>query len=538
MIHVEEAPAAVDRRLARRVSAKEAAERLVERVGRALEGRWLLCAALLTLLYIPWVLLEAHAHLLSNDEIYTFHIAQQPTVRQMVLLAREVDLHPPLHYALQREALHLALPRWLGSRLPSMVAGWLMTLAVFRLSSRRLGTVLGMVGALFVWVSPAMDWAWNNRPYMLWLCGLALLMLAYERATSPFRRWPSVAAVFGAGALMCASHLIGVACVLPFLVAEGARYRRERRRDGWLWAALLIPAVLGAGCFYQIRHLQENSFPIAHLPSFGMGINDYRAMVTEFFFLLSVCAVVGCYLSVRRVESPRTMHLRREEAVLVAGLIVLPALLMAVGWVLQLQYWTRYSLCAVPALALLIPWMVYRRAQNPRFFAVLLVLAMTGDVAGRMVSDSAVQGTQSAGLYQTGRQPLRLSQLDKDLPIVDANPMTFTEMSDREPKSIADRVFYLTDRDEALRYSGYTLFENEGKIHALLDLPSQTAAYRDFAGTHPRFYMVGRYDREEEWLPRQLVDSGAEVQYLGKFVSSYDDDDLYLVDMGDAAKGR
>jgi hypothetical protein len=29
--------------------------------------------------------------------------------------------------------------------------------------------------------------------------------------------------------------------------------------------------------------------------------------------------------------------------------------------------------------------------------------------------------------------------------------------------------------------------------------------------------------------PRKLVDSGANVNYLGKFVSSYDNDDIFLV---------
>ena len=531
MIHVEEATAA-ERWRSRRDVAMQGLHKLVEGAGRALEGSTLLCLGLLTLLYVPWGLVEAHAHLLLNDEIYTVHIAQQATWRQMLWLAREIDLHPPMHYVLQREALLLGLPRWLGSRLPSLVAGWLMSVALFRLGSRRLGNVMGMVTVLFVWVSPAIDWAWDNRPYMLWMCGLSLLMLAWDRAISPFRTWRSVAAVFGAGLLMTSSHLIGVACLLPFALAEGTRFWRERQTDWWLWLALLSPASIGAGYFYQIRHLRENSFPVLHLPSLGMGEDVYRAMVTQFFFLLSMSTVIWCYLGWRREEGSgrrRRLRMRPEEAVFLAAMIVLPALLMVVGSVLKVQFWARYGSCGVLALGVVIPWMIQGRVGPFRAFGTLLVGVMLGNVVYRMATEFPVQGTDAPGYHQMGRQPILLSGLDARLPIVDASPMIFTEMSDREPPAIASRVFYLTDRAAAVRYSGYTLFENEDKIRRLMNLPSQTAPLGQFLRTHRQFYLVANYDSEQDWLPRKLVDSGVELRYLGKFVSSYDYDDLYLV---------
>jgi len=94
---------------------------------------------------------------------------------------------------------------------------------------------------------------------------------------------------------------------------------------------------------------------------------------------------------------------------------------------------------------------------------------------------------------------------------------------------MARRVFYLTDREAALQYSHYTLFENEDKIRRLLQLPSQTEDLQKFLAEHPRFYVVGDYDRPEVWLLRKLAADGVPLDYLGKYESTYESTDLYLV---------
>ena len=107
--------------------------------------------------------------------------------------------------------------------------------------------------------------------------------------------------------------------------------------------------------------------------------------------------------------------------------------------------------------------------------------------------------------------------------------MTFVEMSDRESPEIARRVFYLTDRDAALQYAHYTLFENEDKIRSLLGLPSQAEPLHEFLPDHTAFYVVGDYDRPEIWLLRKLAADGMRLDYLGKFESTYESNDLYEV---------
>src|ERR1019366_7641814 len=62
---------------------------------------WLLCAAIS--LFCGWGRLNAMVtRHLDHDEIFTFYIAQAPTLRQLFKLSHIVDLQPPLSYLLVR----------------------------------------------------------------------------------------------------------------------------------------------------------------------------------------------------------------------------------------------------------------------------------------------------------------------------------------------------------------------------------------------------------------------------------------------------
>lgn len=330
--------------------------------------------------------------------------------------------------------------------------------------------------------------------------------------------------------MMVSDHLIGVACLAPFAVGEAVRLYRRRRADWVLWLCLFTPSLLGLGLFYQIHHLRTNSFPVQNMPSFMLAWNTYGELLNDFFFAASICILALAFMPHAR-ESPslRRKSLRVEELAMLWALALLPMMTLIAGAILHIQFWRRYGFCAIIGVAILVPWMITYRSRVPKTLSVFIFFALLASVIEKASTEWTVVGTESAGLFQTGRVPMHLQDLDRSLPIVDASPMTYMEMSDREPAEIVSRVFYLTDYKAALRYSGYTLFDNEAKIRQILELRSHTARLREFAAEHPKFYMVAAYPSTDDWLPRKLADSGANVDYLGKFVSSYDNDDIFLV---------
>ena len=498
----------------------------IERLGEWIERTSWAAPALLLALYVPLVIVEAHSNALSNDEIYTVHIARAPTLGRMLWMARETDLHPPLHYLLQRLVLHLPGPPWLISRLPSMIAGWVMTMTVFRMTARRLGALLGVVSVAAVWSTPALRFFWLNRPYMIWLALLALLIAAWGRASVPGRSLWRLVVVFCLSALMISDQLIGIACLLPFVLAEMVRARQSGRLDWRLLLALLVPSLVGAGYFYQLRHLSQNSFPGSQLPTVGWALGVYNALVTQTFFLLSVSMLLTVFLGadwrLRRTDQSdrRDKRLSLPEWTLFLGLLATPLLLMLIAAVLGLPYWERYG-----SFAALWTGGNAAVAAAPARATVAPAFDSTGagvheePALARLVADWGPVHAEQGSLATSRRPRLALSALDHSLPIVAANPMTFNEMADREPQAVTNRLFYLTDREAAKRYSGYTLFENENKIVAILGLPAHAEAREQFLATHSRFYLVANFNSDAQWLPSWLADHGARHE-LSRKVSS------------------
>jgi hypothetical protein len=502
-----------------------------------LDGNRMLCVGIICACLVPLVVLESHAIPLGNDEIYTVHIAQQPSLRSMAALAREIDLHPPLHYVAQRFALKTGLPRWMASRLPSLLGGLAACIALFWWTSKRLGNLYALAAVGMLWLTPVLDYAWNNRPYMMWIGWLCLLLIARDVAVRAVRpRW-AVPLVFLVTLAMVMTHMIGIACIGPFLAAEYFRSKRVGRIDWPLLAAFTLPALGGLGFFYQFRHFADNSFPSVHLPSISLATDIYNIVVGNTAWVISGCLMVGLIifgrdpkrLPLAAMTNPdvRQRRFGPEEIALLFSLLALPLALLLVADVLHVQFWVRYGLASTPAWAVLSVWMIARRLPATRMVAMLLVIATTGYMVRRMVLEHRPAG--NAGTIDGGRRPIPLKTLDPSLPIVAASPMTFVEMSDREPLPIAQRVFYLTDRAAALEYSHYTLFEGEGKIRQLLNLPSQTEDFETFFAEHPKFYIVGDYQRPEVWLLHKLAADGTNLDYLGKYESNYESDDLFLV---------
>ena len=512
--------------------------RIVEAIGGAIENNRWLAVSLLVAVYVFLALLEGHAMPFTNDEVYTIHIAQAPTYKRMLWMSREIDLHPPFHYLAQRLFLHIPGPLWLISRLPSMISGLVVTLVLFWMIAPRLGNLLGMLSAALPWTGPLAMFAWQNRPYMIWMLFLVLLIATWKKAISEDRKGWHVGAVFLLAALMVSNLLISILCLGAFMVAELVRWRARGRTDILLWLALTAPMLIGLGYFYQMRHLGSNSFPFWQIPSLGWGERMYIAMITQMFFLLSVSLAVTGFLGKRRRNvammepEERPLQLPLVEGVLYWSLILVPVLLMFVAVFAHIQFWERYGSSAIIGFACVIPWMLYRRVRDLRLITTLMVIWFLGTTVQLAIEDGTIKDNDRPAFFQIGRKPIWLGQLDPKLPIVDASPMTFTEMSFREPLAISSRVYYLTDRNLADKYSGYTLFENEDKIREILDLPSHAEDMTKFLSEHDRFYMVATYQRGTDWLPRAFADMGIKMDYLGKFVSHYGDEDLFMVTTG------
>ncbi len=500
-----------------------------------IESHQRLCMVLLALLYVPMALVEAHAHPLRHDELFTWGISRAPTVASMIQRIHAVDLNPPLSYLLERFSLLLPGPRWLLARLPSMAAGLLASEMIFLIFARRLSNLFGIFALSIFWVSAYVEYSWQNRPYMLWLAALCVLLFAWqERADFPRRRYmPGL--MFAAATLAAASHFLAVLSLLPFLGA--AVFSSRRRSVDWLGLLSIgVPTAVALAidltASSQASSIRRVLYPPDFLPRIDTVGWMYVEMVLYFGIAVFACVMVRAFLPVRhgpQLAYARSQRPEAREIALFAGLTLQGLLVAMVFSFRQVAFFPRYGIASVLGVAGLLTWFFYRRVGRAAEIATLLAFGLILATVARTAVDLFVFDVNgNPGSDITGPRP-PLAASTSNLPIVAASGLTFVEMNDRETAPTRARTFYLTDHDAATRFAHATLFENEADVQEALGLHGNVTPYHAFLEQHTHFFVIGTYTYPEDWLLRKLDADGATLIYRGKIRSTYKDDDLYEV---------
>jgi len=508
---------------------RQRTEAVMSALAAYLDRNTLLCLALMVVSSLPVSVLVAHITPLDSDEIYTYSIAQQPTVGKLIQLSRLIDLHPPLHYLAVREALKLPLPHWLGARLPSIIALQLAMICVFWLLKRQFGNAVGLLGTSVLWFSAATEFSWNDRPYALWLFFLSLAALLWTVCVEEDRkRWHVVAlsvAAFG----MTLTHMLGLTCLLPFFLAEAVRYARRGRADWPVWLALFLPCLMVFAYAYQIQGMSPNSFPARYLPSFDQAVGSYERLASDSVYALIGAVFAASLLKTRASAEehiPKSFH--REHWVLAWTLLFMPAVVELAARVHTFQFSYRYGIAGTLGIALLGAFAAARFVPAARIAGAMLLLGLFIGGVARYQLDFQPPDPEVA-FDLTGLNATQLESLDARFPIVVAAAEDFTVLNYREPPEIAQRLYYLMDFDSAKKYSGQTTFEDEVRTIPLLGLKGKAEPLLSFFAEHPSFYLVSTYTSTHEWLTRYLIDHGAHLDLRGKFVREAAANDIFFV---------
>ncbi len=494
-----------------------------------------LCMIFILLLYVPMALVEAHAHPLRHDELFTWGISRASSLAIMQQRIHAVDLNPPLSYLLERFSLLLPGPRWLLARLPSMVAGLVASEMIFLVFARRLSNLFGIFALSVFWVSAYVEYSWQNRPYMLWLAALCVLLFAWEERAEYPRRKSMLWLVLAAATLVAASHFLAVLSLLPFI---GAAFFKGRRRSVD-WAGLVavtLPTVLALAldltASSQARSVRRVLYPPDFLPRVDTVGWMYVEMFLYFGIAVFACVVVRAFLPVRhgpQMADVRSSRPDAREIALFAGLTVQGVLVALVFTVRQVAFFPRYGIASLLGVAGMLTWFFYTRVARAAEIATLLAFALLLATVARTAVDLFVfDSNGNPGSDITAPRP-PLAASTGHLPIVAASGLTFVEMNDRETAATRARTFYLTDHDAAKRFAHATLFENEADVQEALGLHGNVDPYSDFLKRNPHFFVIGTYTYPEDWLLRKLDADGAILIYRGKIRSTYKDDDLYEV---------
>jgi hypothetical protein len=535
-------------------------------------------------LFCGWIHLKTVASRpLDHDELYTFYIAQAPSLKQLLALTRTVDLHPPLSYVLIRTSFAIfGISAW-ACRLPSVLAFFLASAVLFWLVKRILSSVYATVALLFFWSVPFSYHADEARPYSLVLCFTALMLASWYRAiddsdfapTSSSRRFTLLALTAGGFGLLL-SHVLAVLPYCLFFAAEVVRFWIRRKTDWRLWLALLVPAISG------ITYL-----PLLHIHSGILFANDYRPtplLIFTFYWdsvrtLVIPLVAVAVLVALGPLFRQSTARDRRSEnrlspttlyplGCLLFGLCLVP---LAVGILFArtgTAFFERYGIVIFIPIALIPALLLALRTHRNQtagaavalFLGVVLFLNTSGrfwliEQLGNFAPPQVVKYTLYAfalpqiipqhvqprvpahlqKALQEARPVTDLDSIESDLPLVANTGLTFLEIDRRGDAALTKRLYLLSDQQAAASVAHDTVFENYDRLLQVFPIRGKVAPYCAFVRAHSRFLVLGAYNHPQGWLLKKLDMEGADLRMIGTYDGITEEAQLYEVTVSQRA---
>ena len=201
---------------------------------------WLTLAALSVLYAV--VVAVGNRRYVWFDELFTLDIARSASLHELWYRVLRFDCNPPTVYVLSRISMSIFGPTPLALRLPSMLEFYFGSMAILLYVRRKAGTAFAAVAVLMLWAAgPTLYYAVEARAYALLFLAFACLLLSWDTA---IHTRPRRLALFGLSVstlALAGAHVFAPFTLFAFIVAEAVRFRRLRRPDYPLWAALLVP---------------------------------------------------------------------------------------------------------------------------------------------------------------------------------------------------------------------------------------------------------------------------------------------------------
>jgi hypothetical protein len=476
--------------------------------------------------------------------LYTFYIAQAPSFDKMMEWIRTIDLNPPLYYIAARLTFHVLHPSPFSVRLPSMIAYFVATLCAYQFVRRRLTPLYGLLAAMVMLSSSFSPYAYEARPYAFVLGFLGILALGWQRAIQydKPRSWVAYLLVIVGGFGMLLSHVLASVAYAALLLTEAIRFCMRRKPDWILWICLALPL---SACITYLQPIQAHSsgaFPEQFQASILDLLGAYADIWVGLASLLAIAVIAIVLLNGGR--SPSQLDdsppgFTWPEKILALGFCCVPLVVILVFMRSHSAYFPRYGMPAIFGFAILTPWFISRWTRNSSLAALICsVVFVFGVVTPSSIArhvQHVVQPIKPQGPNLTGSSDIPITQVHTELPMVAASGLTFLEMNHQENSKFLSRVYYLNDRQAAVKYANATIFEGFPALKGKFPIHGNIMPYQDFIQQHSQFLVLGTYDYPEDWLLRKLLADHATLRYLGEFKCDYKDHDLYEVTLAPSA---
>lgn len=464
-----------------------------------------------------------------NDELFTYFIAQAPTLSGIwSALLTGADQNPFPFYVLTRWSVAVFGNHEWALRLPEMVGVWVAGLSLFHIVARQTEGLYGFVAMTFLFVTGANFYSYEARPYGLVLAFSALAWFLWLQATQGRSRILTVAGFAASLAAAVCSHYYAVLVFFPFGVGEFVRTVERRRVDWPIWFAMLgalSPLLFLAPLIEQAGNYSQGFWSRPSLLSIP---EAYAVLLMPTPILVLVALMIsGTYSLLLQAKggtlaTARSSPVPLHEVAVTAGFVVLPVIAIVATLLTTGAFTFRYALPMVLGVSVLTAVAFWRFFHGqPVVGVVFLLLLFAGFV---MLSGRNLHNTPESYLGKIFE--LIESEPITNLPVVVSDAHSFMMLSQYAPHKLSSRLVYLADPKAALRHLGYDTVDR-----GILDLKPwfgfHIEEYSQYLEKQPKFlvYVNGGRPSGLNWLLTELVSAPHRIEVRAKI----DDHLLFLV---------
>jgi hypothetical protein len=510
-----------------------------DRFAVSIEKGWLLFIMLFAQIY--FVITALHGlRRFWYDELFTFYMCRLPSMGAVwSALKAGVDLNPPLFYVVTRACQALFGSSELATRLPAILGFLAMTLCIFRFVSRYGSRLAGLAAMSFPLITGAYYFASEARAYGMVLGFSALAAVFWQSAARGESRrvaLPGLAAALGCALL---THCYAVLVLVPFGLAEAARFISRRKVD-WpmlAWLAAPCPFVLSYLPMFAATRGDTFNNPVFR-PTWGSIPACYATHFDAALWPLLAALVVLSLAKSKPAELPADaggVLIPAHEIVLGVGFFLTPVfgVLLAMG--VTGVFENRYGVPALVGGSILIGCLIAWRARHSKSAAAAVLLIFCGAFVVSTATWLSESVAKPVAVKTIAKPQLVLSDVSRDLPIVITSGLLFLEFDRYESQAVTDRLYFLTDPQEAVRYTGTSAFASGFYIlRKWFPIRSHLEDYRRFLSAHSRFMVLADYDHPMDWVMRKMVQDGVPLKFKGQFLLQHGN--VILAEVSNPAK--
>jgi hypothetical protein len=444
-----------------------------------------------SVLYFALTVVLAQRQPLWFDEFLTYHLARLPSISSIWdALGDGPDASPPLNLVAVHAVYQVAGDGPVATRLPAIVGVWVMSLCLYVFVARRCAPIYAWTALLFPLTTVAQTYAYEGRPYGLWLglCGLALVSWQAAIGNGPWRPL-ALAGLALSLAGTISTHFYAAVGFIPFGLAELARTWRRRRIDMPMWIALVAGLIPMAFFGPFIRNAKAYSSLFYSRPGLTAWLLFYTWLLsTSLPALVAALAGLGADATLASGQSRQEGENQQasralpplEEMVVAFGFAAIPLFVMILSRVAAGgAFVERYSLPAVIGLTVLVAFLASSVERRRRMGYILAIAIFGGAAYVGYIDRQLIRFKNAIHSQQLGK----LLALN-GLPIATDDPCIYLVLHYYGSPDLTSRLTYLTGFPEGTADRCVQKLDPWVKGQD----PLRIKNYVDFVAAHRRFF--------------------------------------------------